>query len=123
MVHDTDFWSRWEESESMTEEERETLAKTYHCIYLNQESVRCARLVHRGCLFDKNSSVSRLAAGGVLECVDRVVEDEVEAAWAVVRPPGHHAEVRMRKLVTLFCLQLTYINLLSVRLTRAEASV
>ena len=27
----------------MTDEERETLAKTYHCIYLNQESVRCAR--------------------------------------------------------------------------------
>ena len=37
----------------------------------------------------------------MLECVDRVVEDEVEAAWAVVRPPGHHAEVRMRNLVTL----------------------
>ena len=45
-----------------------------------------------------NSSASRLAAGGVLECVDRVVEDEVGAAWAVVRPPGHHAEVRMKKL-------------------------
>ena len=29
----------------MTEEERETLAKTYHCVYLNKESVRCARLV------------------------------------------------------------------------------
>ena len=45
LVHASDFWSRWEESESMTEEERETLAKTYHCIYLNKESVRCARLV------------------------------------------------------------------------------
>ena len=56
--------------------------------------------VSKGCLFAKSPPVSRLAAGGVLECVDRVVEDEVEAAWAVVRPPGHHAEVRMRKLVT-----------------------
>ena len=41
----------------------------------------------------------RLAAGGVLECVDRVMEDEVGAAWAVVRPPGHHAEVRMVRCV------------------------
>ena len=43
LVHDSDFWRKWEESEAMTKEERETLAKTYHCIYLNQESVRCAR--------------------------------------------------------------------------------
>ena len=43
LVHDSDFWRRWEESEAMTEEEREKLAKNYHCIYLNQESVRCAR--------------------------------------------------------------------------------
>ena len=41
----------------------------------------------------------RLAAGGVLECVDRVLEDKVGAAWAVVRPPGHHAEVRMTQIV------------------------
>ena len=43
MVHDSDFWSLWEKSEAMTDEEREKLAKTYHCIYLNRESVRCAR--------------------------------------------------------------------------------
>ena len=35
-----------------------------------------------------------------MECVDRVMEDEVGAAWAVVRPPGHHAEVRMENLFT-----------------------
>ena len=29
----------------------------------------------------------------MLECVDWVMEDKVGAAWAVVRPPGHHAEV------------------------------
>ena len=43
----------------------------------------------------------RLAAGGVLECVDSVMKDKVGAAWAVVRPPGHHAEVRMEQFVTL----------------------
>lgn len=33
-----------------------------------------------------------LAAGGLLEAVDRVCEGEVSNAFAMVRPPGHHAE-------------------------------
>ena len=36
--------------------------------------------------------------GAVLECVDWVMEDKVGAAWAVVRPPGHHAEVSLEEL-------------------------
>ena len=39
----------------------------------------------------------------MLECVDRVMEDEVGAAWAVVRPPGHHAEVRVVRCVKVSC--------------------
>ena len=31
----------------------------------------------------------------MLECVDQVMEDKVGTAWAVVRPPGHHAEVSL----------------------------
>ena len=58
----------------------------------------------------------------MLECVDRVVEVDVEAAWAVVRPPGHHAEVRMRKLATFFLLA-TNLHQPPFRLTLAEASV
>ena len=67
--------------------------------------------VRKSCIFFAgiNSSVFRLAAGGVLECVDKVVKDEVDAAWAVVRPPGHHAEVRIKKLETLSSLQLSCI--------------
>ena len=30
------------------------------------------------------------------------MEDKVGAAWAVVRPPGHHAEVRMTPFVSFF---------------------
>lgn len=33
-----------------------------------------------------------LAAGGTLECVQRVLQGEVGNAFAIVRPPGHHAE-------------------------------
>jgi len=36
--------------------------------------------------------VSRLAVGGFLEAVDRVSARDVDSAFALVRPPGHHAE-------------------------------
>lgn len=36
--------------------------------------------------------IARLAAGGVMAAVDAVVEGTVENAYALVRPPGHHAE-------------------------------
>jgi acetoin utilization deacetylase AcuC-like enzyme len=34
---------------------------------------------------------ARLAAGGVLRAVDAVLDGEAESAFALVRPPGHHA--------------------------------
>ncbi|MEE4297599.1 MAG: histone deacetylase family protein [Wenzhouxiangella sp.] len=35
---------------------------------------------------------ARLAAGAVCQGVDLVIEDPTRAAFAIVRPPGHHAE-------------------------------
>lgn len=42
-----------------------------------------------------------LAAGGLLEAVDRVLDREVSQSFAMVRPPGHHAE---REYAMGFCL-------------------
>src|SRR6516162_4972080 len=36
-------------------------------------------------------ATARLAAGGVLTAVEAVLDGEAENAFAVVRPPGHHA--------------------------------
>lgn len=36
--------------------------------------------------------VARLAVGGLLEAVDRVMEGVVRNAFCAIRPPGHHAE-------------------------------
>jgi acetoin utilization deacetylase AcuC-like enzyme len=40
----------------------------------------------------KTWETARLAAGGLLEAVDRVMDGSVSNAAAFVRPPGHHAE-------------------------------
>ncbi|MGA1797131.1 MAG: histone deacetylase [bacterium] len=42
-----------------------------------------------------------LAAGGLLDAVDRVVGDQPSPVFALVRPPGHHAE---RDMARGFCL-------------------
>lgn len=36
--------------------------------------------------------VALLAAGGILEAVDRIMEGKIQNAFALIRPPGHHAE-------------------------------
>lgn len=49
----------------------------------------------------RSFEAAMLAAGGVLEATDRVLEGEVERSFAMVRPPGHHAE---REYAMGFCL-------------------
>lgn len=40
----------------------------------------------------KSYETALLAAGGLLQAIDAVMEDRVRGAFALVRPPGHHAE-------------------------------
>ncbi len=40
----------------------------------------------------KSYDAALMAAGGLMEAVDWVLEEKVDQAFALVRPPGHHAE-------------------------------
>lgn len=46
--------------------------------------------------------IAKLAAGGVLVAVDKVMSGEVQNAFAFIRPPGHHAEANRAMGFCLF---------------------
>jgi acetoin utilization deacetylase AcuC-like enzyme len=46
--------------------------------------------------------IARLAAGGVIEATDAVVDGTVSNAYALVRPPGHHAEADLGRGFCIF---------------------
>jgi acetoin utilization deacetylase AcuC-like enzyme len=43
-------------------------------------------------LMEESLYTAKLAAGGCLELADRIMEGELDYGFALVRPPGHHAE-------------------------------
>jgi len=60
----------------MSKEELLDAAAQYDSIYLHEETFAAAKL----------------SAGGVMELVMAVWKGEVQNGFAIVRPPGHHAE-------------------------------
>ncbi|GKA87725.1 histone deacetylase 5 [Tanacetum coccineum] len=59
-----------------TAKQRNKLAEKYDSIYFNEGS----------------SESAYLAAGSVVEAAEKVAKGELNSAFAIVRPPGHHAE-------------------------------
>jgi acetoin utilization deacetylase AcuC-like enzyme len=52
------------------------------CVMLDPDTYACA----------KSYETAKLAAGGTLAAVDEVVGGKLNNAFALIRPPGHHAE-------------------------------
>ncbi|XP_052179798.1 histone deacetylase 5 isoform X2 [Diospyros lotus] len=59
------------------ESRRKKVAAKFNSIYFNEGS----------------SEAAYLAAGSLLEVTEKVAKGELDSAFAIVRPPGHHAEV------------------------------
>ncbi len=77
--------------------DREWLEKIHHSEFIDATQQLCeagARNLNdpdvRVC--SKSYEVATLATGGVLKLVTSVMEGEVDNGFALVRPPGHHAE-------------------------------
>ncbi|KDN43090.1 Arginase/deacetylase [Tilletiaria anomala UBC 951] len=79
LVHDEGIWNGVERTAFIS---RETLAmqcptlERESSLYLNEHSALCARL----------------SAGSLIEMCDAVAERRIRNGFAVIRPPGHHAE-------------------------------
>jgi acetoin utilization deacetylase AcuC-like enzyme len=61
-------------------------------------------------------AIARLAAGGCMVAADAVLDGQVDAAYALVRPPGHHAEpARGRGFCLLGNIALAVLHLRATR--------
>uniref|UniRef100_A0A672IMT7 Protein deacetylase HDAC6 n=1 Tax=Salarias fasciatus TaxID=181472 RepID=A0A672IMT7_SALFA len=63
-------------TQTMTQSELQTLSETFDSVYLHPETF----------------SVCVSAVGSVLQLVDRVMTSELRNGFAIIRPPGHHAQ-------------------------------
>ena len=76
-IHDASYFTLIEANDANEDEsERAKLSRKFNSIYLNRFSVECALL----------------AAGGTIQLASAIMEGKVSNGFAIVRPPGHHAE-------------------------------
>ncbi|XP_034392207.1 histone deacetylase 6 [Cyclopterus lumpus] len=76
LAHKKQYVDLMKSTQTMTESELHSLSEKYDSVYLHPESYR----------------VCVSAVGSVLQLVDQVMTSELRNGFAVVRPPGHHAQ-------------------------------
>uniref|UniRef100_A0A671XFY2 Protein deacetylase HDAC6 n=1 Tax=Sparus aurata TaxID=8175 RepID=A0A671XFY2_SPAAU len=86
LAHMKHYVDLMKSTQMMTESELHTLSEKYDSVYIHPESFQ----------------VAVLAVGSVLQLVDRVVTSEIRNGFAVIRPPGHHAQSNESNGFSLF---------------------
>uniref|UniRef100_A0A1A8MBZ0 Protein deacetylase HDAC6 n=2 Tax=Nothobranchius pienaari TaxID=704102 RepID=A0A1A8MBZ0_9TELE len=76
LAHTKHYISMIESTQTMTQSELQIVSDKYDSVYLHPESFQ----------------VGVTAVGSVLQLVDQVMTSELRNGFAVIRPPGHHAE-------------------------------
>ncbi|XP_068588256.1 histone deacetylase 6 isoform X2 [Cebidichthys violaceus] len=76
LVHMKQYVDLMKSTQTMTESELHTLSEKYDSVYLHPES-------YQACVS---------AVGSVLQLVDQVMTSDLRNGFAVIRPPGHHAQ-------------------------------
>jgi len=83
---------RWEVARPATADELLRVHGASHLAHLAEVSGREARLDADTFVSERSVEAAHLAAGAGLQAVDAVVDGKARNAFALVRPPGHHAE-------------------------------
>uniref|UniRef100_G3N857 Histone deacetylase domain-containing protein n=2 Tax=Gasterosteus aculeatus TaxID=69293 RepID=G3N857_GASAC len=86
MCHTKQYVDVMRSTQTMTESELQTLSERYDSVYIHPESF----------------GVCVSAVGSVLQLVDMVMKSELRNGFAVIRPPGHHAQANEANGFCLF---------------------
>uniref|UniRef100_UPI0037E8599D histone deacetylase 6 isoform X1 n=2 Tax=Semicossyphus pulcher TaxID=241346 RepID=UPI0037E8599D len=86
LAHTKQYVDLMKSTQTMTEEELHTLSDTYDSVYIHPETFQ----------------VSVSAVGSVLQLVDQVMTSELRNGFAVIRPPGHHAQTNQANGFSVF---------------------
>ena len=87
------FWNQLHHIEA-TPATLDQLCYVHKCDHIDRVKSHCQReipLDYDTPVSKQSFDIALLAAGGVLRAVDRVIAGDVDNAFALVRPPGHHA--------------------------------
>lgn len=76
LVHERGHYDSVKNFVSLSDKQLQTIARDSDSIYIHKYTYNCAKL----------------SAGGAIEACKAVVAGQVKNAFAVIRPPGHHAE-------------------------------
>ncbi|XP_064607029.1 histone deacetylase 6-like [Liolophura sinensis] len=78
-VHTDHYLEKMKTTVNMTVEELRDLSQQYDSVYFNNMTYEC----------------SLVALGGVVELMTRILHNKLRNGFALIRPPGHHAEEDM----------------------------